>query len=153
MGVNRFIVAAATACLALAGCESFITIDATIEVPVEVQELYSADAPGAVKFGFDVPKTNNEVYELGVLCEPTADSLALAVLHDSFGCAKEGTAFAWIEPAPAGATCGLIEPDRDFLTDLPVPDDVPRATTVLFAGETSRNGCGSGEETIQLRIE
>lgn len=151
--MHRTITLTLTALAALPACENFVTIDATIEVSPEAQAKFSAAAPGEIRFGFDMPKTGTEIYSLGVLCDPSDAAIAVELLHDDFGCAKEATAYAWIQEAP-GAACGLTEPEPAIgASDLEVPLDAPQASAVLFPGETSRRGCDSGEQTLELRIE
>lgn len=138
---------------AISACEHGITLDITVDVPVEVQELYSATSPGTVWFGFDMPKTGAYVYELGSLCEPAASPLTVSFVHDDFGCAKRATAYAWVEPPTGDYRCGLAPPETTTPGGLSVPTNVPQGSVVLFPDNEPGRGCVSGDQTVTIEIQ
>ena len=136
----------------LSACEHGVTLDVTVEIPGNVQELYSESAAGTVLFGFDMPKTGTYIYDLGALCESGSDTYAVTFTHDSYGCAKRATAYAWVEPASGSFRCGLFEPTRRSERTLAIPAGAPQGAVELFPDNDSRHGCASGRQVVTLRV-
>ena len=138
------------ALFALSGCEEEITVDVSVTVPVEVQVLYSAQAPGRLVVGLDVPKSSVGWYSLGVLCEPGAQPLVARLHHQGRGCAKAGTVRAWIVPAAASSACGLVTTRFD---SAPAPTPAfAQGTGPVFAQATGAAGCAGGADRVEVVV-
>ena len=139
------------ALLCLAGCEEEIAVDVKVTVPVEVQALYSKDAPGRLMVGMDVPKSAVGWYSLGVLCGSTGQPLVANLHHQGRGCAKAGTVRAWIVPAAGPeASCGMATTRFDSASAATA--DSPQGSGAIFAEESSTTGCKSGKAQVELLV-
>ncbi len=135
----------------LAGCEEEIAVDVKVTVPVEVQALYSKEAPGRLMVGMDVPKSAVGWYSLGVLCGPTDAPLVATLHHQGRGCAKAGTVRAWIVPAQAPSTaCGLATTRFDSAPAATAT--VPQGSAAVFPDATGSVGCSSGKAQVEIAL-
>jgi hypothetical protein len=104
-----------------AGCDPTYGVTASIEIPPDVQALYSVDAPGQVLvhdplYGF--------VTRVAVLCD-AADAGATLVYpweHTKYGCTSDPSLLeVWVEPyevSPADVlTCGLEDDPEAYVEE------------------------------------
>ncbi|MBX3156511.1 MAG: hypothetical protein KF773_10965 [Deltaproteobacteria bacterium] len=136
--------------LALTGCTTGVTIRGTVEVPVEIQELFAIARPGVVHVAAEIPETGLVAARLAVLCDATEAPLAIELDLDTFGCAKESTLLAWAAAVPNGAelACGIDQQVDD--TAAPPLGTIATASVVIFEGNTAEDGCEVGEATVDL---
>jgi hypothetical protein len=140
--MTRPLLAVTLAALALAGCEHGITLRGTVTVPIALQQGASATRPGVVVVSGSIPKTPEFAYRLGVVCGPSEAPLVLPLLHDGFGCAKEGSVTASLVRVPCGA--------GQASWSGPLPQAEASASAVVFAGRGDGFGCSSGEDAVSL---
>jgi hypothetical protein len=98
-----------------------------------------------------IPKTSGFSYRLGVLCGASDTPLVLPLLHDGFGCAKEGVVRAALVRAPSGETvpCGVGQaPWNGSLA----PAEAA-GSEVVFRGAGDGFGCSSGEDQIAIVLD
>src|SRR3954468_7645952 len=80
----------ATVLLGAAACEHGVDLDGTVTAPVDVQELFSTDAPGQLLVVATVP-TVGEIRDDGtVFCLPQDQDRRIQVKAFDFGCAPTG---------------------------------------------------------------
>src|SRR4051794_3488887 len=85
-----FVLVVATALLG-AACEHGVDLDGTVTVPVDVQQLFSADAPGQLFVVTTVPTVGELRDDRSVFCVPQEQDRRLSVKAFDFGCAPAGT--------------------------------------------------------------
>ena len=81
----------ATVLLGAAACEHGVDLEGTVTVPVEVQELFSADAPGQLVVVATVPTVGELRDDRSVFCVPQDQDRRVQVKTFDFGCAPAGT--------------------------------------------------------------
>jgi len=74
-----------------AACEHGVDLDGTVTVPVDVQQLFSADAPGQLFVVSTVPTVGELRDERTVFCVPQDQDRRVSVKAFDFGCAPAGT--------------------------------------------------------------
>lgn len=127
----------------LAGCESGLSVHATLEVADAAADAFTPEAPGLLRLdaaGF--------VVNVAPACGERFEPRTVYVDH-GFGCVREKDAdarlLAWIEPAPAdwdlAALCALAPEETDSL-DLTAVGD----TTLLAAAPDP--AWAQGETTV-----
>ena len=134
-----------------AGCEHGIVLRGTVTVPAAVQARSNSRAPAVVVIRASIPKTSGFSYRLGVLCGASDTPLVLPLLHDGFGCAKEGVVEALLVTAPEGEQlpCGTAQaPWSGSTTEV-----LAAGSEVVFAGQTGGFGCSSGEDEVSIVLE
>jgi hypothetical protein len=90
MRATRFFVIASVLVVSLtlaAGCENAVDISGIVVVPVDVQQLFSAEHPGAVAI-WRSPGSGSD--SLRYLCAPQEEALTLPYRIVAFGCEEEG---------------------------------------------------------------
>ena len=90
----------ATVLLGTAACEHGVDLEGTVTVPVDVQELFSADAPGQLFVVTTVPEVGEIRHEQTVFCLPQDQDRRVSVKAAQLGCAPAGTVtvFAYAIP-------------------------------------------------------
>ena len=81
----------------VAGCGRLLEVSVTVQIPPEVQDLYSAEDPGWVILDFDHPDLERSI-ALTVLCEPKEDVRDFTYRAAGLGCAEPSWVQVWIEP-------------------------------------------------------
>jgi hypothetical protein len=158
----------ALALLALAGCESMIRYDLTVEVPASVQQRFAALSPGVLLLGSSTLGDDGalEAQALALLCDPQDESLVVDASTDwAFGCADELANWkveAWIVPLPVAwkdlATCGKTfawDPETEPLGKPELyAEGMPYDSGTLFDGDDyhSTDICG-GEDSLALVLQ
>jgi len=150
--MNKSLALSGLLCLALpifAGCDPVYGVTATIDVPADVQALYSAQSPGLL---VAVDPIFGGAVKLGTVCDPDAGGAAVSFPFDSskIGCpGGPGTLEVWVEPlvlapgdvppcGPAAASGGGYES-----VDATHDGDEPAGTAALWTdarcGPRARN--------------
>jgi hypothetical protein len=81
----------ATVLVGAAACEHGVDLDGTVIAPVDVQALFSADAPGQLLVVTTVPTVGEIRDERTVFCLPQDQDRRVSVKAFDFGCAPAGT--------------------------------------------------------------
>jgi hypothetical protein len=146
-GVKRGFLVGGLACV-LAACEHGITIRGSVTVPAESQQGLSAEAPGVVVVSGSIPKSSGFSYRLGVICEASSTPLVLPLLHDGFGCAKEGVVrAALVRPLPGeSVACGVGQAPWNG----PLAPAEANGSAAVFEGQGDGFGCSSGEDVVAI---
>jgi hypothetical protein len=136
------------AALLAAGCEHGILLRGAVTVPVSLQGGFSPQSPGVVVVTGTIPKSGGFAYRIGVLCGPSAAPVVLPLVHDDFGCAKEGVIDAvLVRPQPGEtAACGAGQAPWGGST----ADALATGSEVVFAGRGGGFGCASGEDEVAI---
>jgi len=87
---KRLVLVVATVLLG-AACEHGVDLDGTVTVPVDVQQLFSADAPGQLFVVSTVPTVGELRDDRAVFCVPQDQDRRVSVKAFDFGCAPAGT--------------------------------------------------------------
>ncbi len=90
----------ATVLLGTAACEHGVDLEGTVTVPVDVQELFSADAPGQLFVVTTVPEVGEIRDDQTVFCLPQDQDRRVSVKAAQLGCAPAATVtvFAYAIP-------------------------------------------------------
>lgn len=83
--------------LCLVGCGRLLEVSVTVQVPPEVQALYSAEEPGWVILDFDHPDLERSI-ALTVLCDPREEVRDFTYRAAGLGCAEPSWVQVWVEP-------------------------------------------------------
>ena len=88
--MRRFFVAAVLTIIPLAGCNpEIIGFDGTVVAPLEVQRLFSAEAPGQLMVVATLPSPYNELSDRqSAFCMPTDGERRVHVHTGAVGCAE-----------------------------------------------------------------
>ena len=153
--------------LVLTACDPVITIDLTASVPVDVQEDYTAEAPGIAVLRLEAPTFTHRPV-VAALCEPENADMELIYDTSWVGCLPEEPylAVAFRRSLPedwdAEAFCALEDlgdrrrglDDDDFpgWQELPPDDELAPATVELFADPQESGRCISKTESHALEV-
>lgn len=147
-GLSAALLLAAAA--ATPACEDVVTVSGTITVPLEVQQLFSAEQPG--KLALTAGKLPS-VGPLPYLCAATDGPLVLGYQFTSFGCAEEQEiqvrAFRVKEDHLAEVRCG--ETARGSSGGLP-GEELAYGATVIFSGRSGTCESGNAVANVTLNL-
>lgn len=148
----------------LAGCESGLSVHATLEVADEAADTFSAEAPGLLRLDAD-----GLVVNVAPACGDRFAPLEVWADH-GFGCVdekggQEARLVAWIEPVPTGwdlgALCALapeetgsldLSPVGDTAALAPAPDPAWPQGLATAPWERDLSPCGGmAEGTVEVR--
>jgi hypothetical protein len=91
--MRRFFVAAVLATIPLAGCDpDIVGFDGTVIAPLEVQRLFSAEAPGQLMVVATLPSHGELADRHAAFCMPTDGERRINVHTGEVGCAEALTA-------------------------------------------------------------
>jgi hypothetical protein len=85
-----------------AACEHGVDLEGTVTAPVDVQELFSADAPGQLFVVTTVPTIGELRDDRSVFCVPQDQDRRVQVKTFDFGCAPAGTVTVSAYALPRG---------------------------------------------------
>jgi hypothetical protein len=134
-----------------AACDPFLSIDATVIVTPEVQDVLTYPQEVVVDFG-----TNLGLRRAFVLCEASDQDITINVSHTEIGCASTTTVRAWaahfIPAEGEEVVCG----DQPNFTDpnsiIPLDSD-PRADEIIFTKiQNVLFGCAGGSAAVDLTL-
>lgn len=152
--MTRFLLLAALVPL-VAACEHGVDVKGTVRVPVEVQEEFSAEAPGEVFVQVILPGGDFVMRRVGILCAPGTAERSFEVDLFDFACVRPGdaTVIAWAAP---------VVPTRRLACDEnPQSSSAGSRDDAIAIGETavavehidSIGKCDDGRVTLDLALE
>ena len=134
-----------------AACDPILSIDATVNVPVDVQAALTFPQEVVVDLG---PLGVRRAF---ILCEASAQPVTIAIRDSSIGCAEASTVRAWVTPfTPADGEeiiCGEQPAFTGTTSVDPLATD-PSDEQVVFSvlEDDVLVGCASASEAVELTV-
>jgi hypothetical protein len=123
--VDYTLIVLAGAALPLVACEHGIDLQGKVSVPVQVQQMFSAQHPGELVVTAQIPGLPDITAPSVILCEPVAGERVIDVKVVKRACAGEDTALisAWIVPRTANEVSCTAPPPHPRPADAPLASD------------------------------
>jgi len=135
--------------LSTTACEQAVSIQGQVQVPLEVQRLFSRERPGRVVAWWE---HGGGPQHLITLCGEDTANLSTPFQITSFGCVWESVVVAMADLVPAASvatvTCGGVDSTTGGALRT---DALAEAEAIVFAGKKS-GSCRSGETTVSLTL-
>ena len=159
--ISRLLVMAALVAAPLSGCEHGTDIEGTVIVPIEVQQRFSAEAPGQLLVVATLPSPQGELRdEDTVFCMPENGERRITARASNFGCAEAGltrvSAYA-VPRAAADIDCsgaGSVRSQHAYAPNDPLdPDGAVAFGSVEVPLTTSGiGGCQDGHIAFTITL-
>lgn len=131
-------------------CEEGVILTGNVTVPVDVQALFSKEAPGRVVIRAGRADSLLLIETVAVLCAPESEPIQIPIASKALGCARESRVEALVDRLPADQKlpCGSVSAKTGGLLRERV---VASAEQTIFPGKNP-SSCDSGEASFSLTV-